>query len=82
MDHWWTPRATIPINAAVATVARADGASAYGVAGDAPAGYDVSQASDTDLLHVFPVAIIVIAILLALVLLLRRRTTESSDADF
>jgi putative drug exporter of the RND superfamily len=56
------------IRAAVAAVARATGARAYGVAGDAPAGYDVGQASDTDLLHIVPVAIIVIAILLALVL--------------
>jgi RND superfamily putative drug exporter len=56
------------IRAAVAAVAHATGASAYGVAGQAPAGYDVGQASDTDLLHIIPVAIIVIAILLALVL--------------
>jgi RND superfamily putative drug exporter len=56
------------IRAAVAAVARATGATAYGVAGQAPAGYDVGQASDIDLLHIVPVAIIVIAILLALVL--------------
>ena len=56
------------IRAAVAAVARATGATAYGVAGQAPAGYDVGQASDTDLLHIVPVAIIAIAILLALVL--------------
>ena len=56
------------IRAAVARAARAAGATAYGVAGDAPATYDVSQVSDSDLLHIFPVAIIVIAILLALVL--------------
>jgi RND superfamily putative drug exporter len=56
------------IRAAVAQVARAVGATRYGVAGDAPATYDVSQVSDADLLHIFPVAIIVIAILLALVL--------------
>jgi putative drug exporter of the RND superfamily len=56
------------IRAAVAAVARDVGARAYGVAGDAPASYDVSQASDRDLLHIFPVAIIVIAILLALVM--------------
>jgi len=54
------------IRAAVAAVARATGARAYGGAGDAPSGYDVGQASDTDLLHIVPVAII--AILLALVL--------------
>ena len=56
------------IRAAVAAMARATGATAYGVAGQAPAGYDVGQASDTDLLHIVPVAIIAIAILLALVL--------------
>jgi len=56
------------IRAAVAGVARAAGATAYGVAGDAPALYDVSRASDTDLLHIFPVAIGVIGILLALVM--------------
>jgi RND superfamily putative drug exporter len=56
------------IRAAVAAVARAAGASAYGVAGVAPAGYDVGQASDADLLHIIPVAIIVIGLLLALVM--------------
>jgi putative drug exporter of the RND superfamily len=56
------------IRAAVAGVAHDVGASAYGVTGDAPANYDVSQGSDSDLLHIIPVAIIVIAILLALVL--------------
>ena len=56
------------IRAAVAAVARAAGATAYGVAGEAPATYDVSQVSDHDLLRIFPVAIIVIALLLALVM--------------
>ena len=56
------------IRAAVATVARTAGATASGVIGDAPTTYDVSQASDQDLLHIFPLAIFVIAILLALVL--------------
>ena len=56
------------IRAAVASVANATGATGYGVAGDAPALYDVSRASDTDLLHIFPVAIAVIGILLALVM--------------
>src|SRR5262249_49471318 len=56
------------IRAAVAAVAHATGATAYGVAGAAPAAYDVGQASDTDLLHIVPVAIIVIGLLLALVL--------------
>src|SRR5262249_41617689 len=56
------------IRAAVAAVTRDTGASAYGVAGEAPATYDVSQTSNRDLVHIFPVAIIIIAILLALVL--------------
>ena len=56
------------IRSAVAAVARATGASAYGVAGDVPAAYDVGQVSDADLLRVFPVAIIVIGLLLALVM--------------
>jgi len=56
------------IRASVASVARDAGASAYGVTGQAPATSDVIQVSDQDLLHIFPVAVIVIAILLALVL--------------
>jgi RND superfamily putative drug exporter len=56
------------IRASVAAVAQAVGARAYGVTGEAPATYDVSQVSDRDLLHIFPVAVIVIAILLALVM--------------
>jgi putative drug exporter of the RND superfamily len=56
------------IRTAVAAVARDAGARAYGVAGEAPSSYDVGQASDQDVLHIFPVAIIVIAILLALVM--------------
>jgi len=56
------------IRAAVAAVARATGATAYGVAGEAPAGYDVGRASDADLLHIIPIAIVVIGLLLALVM--------------
>ena len=56
------------IRAAVSAVARRAGASPSGVFGEAPVNYDISQVSDRDLLHIFPVAIIVIAILLALVL--------------
>jgi putative drug exporter of the RND superfamily len=56
------------IRAAVAAAARTAGASTYGVAGQAPATYDASQASDRDLLHIIPVAIIVIGLLLALVM--------------
>jgi RND superfamily putative drug exporter len=49
-------------------VARSLDASAYGVGGEAPAFYDISSISDSDLLHVFPVAIIVIGLLLCLVM--------------
>jgi putative drug exporter of the RND superfamily len=56
------------IRAAVGAVAGAIGATAYGVAGDVPAAYDLGQVSDADLLRVFPVAIILIGLLLALVL--------------
>ncbi len=56
------------VRGSVATVARRVGASAHGVAGEAPASYDVGRVSDRDLLHIFPVAIVVIAILLALVM--------------
>jgi putative drug exporter of the RND superfamily len=56
------------IRAEAATVARTLGATAYGVAGEAPAFYDISQISDSDLAHVVPVAIIVIGLLLCLVM--------------
>jgi RND superfamily putative drug exporter len=56
------------IRSAVGDVARASGASAYGVAGQAPVAYDVIKASDGDLLRMFPAAILVIGFLLVLVL--------------
>ena len=56
------------IRAAAAGVARSVGARAVGVVGDAPATYDVSHASDGDLLRIFPIAILVIAFLLAMVM--------------
>jgi putative drug exporter of the RND superfamily len=43
-------------------------ATAYGVGGEAPAFYDISQISDSDLVHVFPIAIVVIGLLLCLVM--------------
>ena len=51
-----------------AIVAKTLGASKYGVGGEAPAFYDISQISDSDLVRVFPVAIIVIGLLLCLVM--------------
>src|SRR5262245_50686785 len=56
------------IRAAVSAVARSAEASTSGILGEAPANYDIGRVSDRDLLHIFPVAIIVMAILLALVL--------------
>jgi putative drug exporter of the RND superfamily len=49
-------------------VATATGATENGVAGEAPALYDVSVTSDDDLIHIVPLAAIAIALLLALVL--------------
>src|ERR1700683_202761 len=68
------PSTTAALNAVpsirteAATVAKTLGATAYGVAGEAPAFYDISHISDSDLAHVFPVAIIVIGLLLCLVI--------------
>ncbi len=56
------------MRAELASVARSTGATANGVAGEAPAIYDISAISDSDLIHIIPLAVIAIAILLALVL--------------
>jgi putative drug exporter of the RND superfamily len=56
------------VRAEAATVAKTLGATAYGVGGEAPAFYDISQISDSDLARVVPVAIIVIGLLLCLVM--------------
>ena len=56
------------IRHAAAVAAATIGASDYGVGGEAPAFYDISQISDSDLIHVIPIAIVVIGILLALVM--------------
>jgi RND superfamily putative drug exporter len=52
----------------VAGVARAAGAGASGVLGQAAAAYDISNASNNDLRHIVPVVMLLIALLLALVL--------------
>jgi RND superfamily putative drug exporter len=68
------PSSTAAMNAvpsirdAAAAAATAIGASDYGVGGEAPAFYDISQISDSDLVHVIPIAIVVIGVLLALVM--------------
>ena len=51
-----------------ATVMRSIGAADYGVGGQAPAIYDISSISNSDLAHVIPIAIVVIGLLLALVM--------------
>ena len=56
------------VRKALTAVQHSIGATASGVAGEAPALYDVSSISDTDLIHIVPIAIIAIGLLLALVL--------------
>jgi RND superfamily putative drug exporter len=56
------------VRAEAATVAKTLGATDWGVAGEAPAFYDISSISDSDLTHVIPIAILVIGVLLALVM--------------
>jgi len=56
------------IRTVLARAASASGAIANGVAGEAPALYDISAVSDSDLVRIVPLAVIAIAILLALVL--------------
>jgi RND superfamily putative drug exporter len=56
------------IRAETAKVATAIGAADNGVAGEAPAFYDVSSISTTDLQTVIPIAVAIIAVLLGLVM--------------
>ncbi len=56
------------VRAEAATVMRSMGAADYGVGGQAPAVYDISSISNSDLATVIPIAIVVIGILLALVM--------------
>jgi putative drug exporter of the RND superfamily len=56
------------IRAATAATAKSIGAADYGVGGEAPAIYDISSISNSDLKRVIPVAIVVIGLLLAIVL--------------
>jgi RND superfamily putative drug exporter len=56
------------IRAEAAAVATTLHATAYGVGGEAPAFYDISAISDSDLVHVVPIAIVVIGLLLCLVM--------------
>jgi putative drug exporter of the RND superfamily len=61
-------KAVPSIRTEAAAVSKTLGTSDYGVGGEAPAFYDISAISDSDLLRVFPVAIIVIGLLLCLVM--------------
>jgi RND superfamily putative drug exporter len=56
------------IRAKAAQVAKTLGTTQYGVGGEAPAFYDISAISDSDLVHVVPIAIVVIGLLLCLVM--------------
>ncbi len=56
------------IRTAASQVVKTLGATDYGVGGEAPAFYDISQISDTDLTHVVPIAIVVIGVLLIMVM--------------
>jgi putative drug exporter of the RND superfamily len=51
-----------------AAAAKTLGATDWGVGGEAPAFYDISQISDSDLVHVVPIAIVIIGLLLILVM--------------
>ena len=68
------PSSTSALNAVptirtqVAHVANEAGATANGVAGEAPGLYDVSTVSDGDILRIVPIAVLAIGIVLALVL--------------
>jgi RND superfamily putative drug exporter len=61
-------KATPRVRAVVSRAAALSGATRSGVAGQAAALYDVSSASNHDLVRIVPVAIVAIALLLALVL--------------
>jgi putative drug exporter of the RND superfamily len=56
------------VRAEAATVMKSIGATDYGVGGQAPAIYDISSISNSDLATVIPIAIVIIGFLLALVM--------------
>ncbi len=56
------------IRQAVSQAAQSVGATDSGVSGQAAVAYDVSNASDTDLVHIVPVVLVLIALLLAIVM--------------
>src|SRR5262249_19118050 len=56
------------IRAVVTRAATAAGASANGVLGRAASGYDVSSTSDSDLMKIVPIVLVLIALLLGIVM--------------
>jgi RND superfamily putative drug exporter len=60
--------ATPTVRTAVAATARRIGAVANGVGGEAPASYDVSETSSSDLIRIVPVVLLIIGLLLAVML--------------
>jgi RND superfamily putative drug exporter len=56
------------VRAATAATARSIHATNFGVAGEAPTFYDISEISDSDLARIIPIAILAIGLLLAIVL--------------
>jgi putative drug exporter of the RND superfamily len=60
--------ATPTVRTAVDATARQIGAVANGVGGQAPASYDVSQTSSSDLIRIVPVVLLIIGLLLAMML--------------
>ncbi|NNN20300.1 MAG: MMPL family transporter, partial [Acidimicrobiaceae bacterium] len=56
------------IRAQVAKIGHQFGAVANGVAGQAPASYDISTASNSDLFRIVPIVVVIIGLLLAIVL--------------
>jgi RND superfamily putative drug exporter len=61
-------RAMPTARSAVNAAASASGATASGVAGEAAFDYDIATASDSDLVHIVPIVLLVIGALLAIVL--------------
>jgi len=61
-------RAMPAARSAVNSAASASGATASGVLGQAAASYDIAAASDSDLVHIVPIVLLVIGALLAIVL--------------
>jgi RND superfamily putative drug exporter len=68
------PNSTAAMNATpaerdrISAVAKSSGATDSGLAGEAPALYDINHISNNDLVHVIPIAVVIIGVLLAILL--------------